>query len=105
MTLSSRSGALECILAAFHSFVGKSSQSLCGCGHALAMSWDVGELRHPHRDMEIVTFIIQGSLTHRDFTGTDETIGRGGVQFMTAGTGWRGSSLLRAPVCSHRPWV
>ncbi|CAE7720391.1 unnamed protein product [Symbiodinium pilosum] len=46
---------------------------------------------HPHRDMEIVTFIIQGSLTHRDSTGTDETIGRGGVQFMTAGTGIRHS--------------
>jgi len=42
---------------------------------------------HPHRDMEIVTFIVQGSLTHKDSMGTQETLGRGSVQFMTAGTG------------------
>ena len=29
----------------------------------------------------------QGHLTHRDSMGTEETLGRGGVQFMTAGTG------------------
>ena len=42
---------------------------------------------HPHRDMEIVTFVVQGSLTHQDSTGIEETIGRGGIQYMTAGTG------------------
>jgi len=42
---------------------------------------------HPHRDMEIITFVVSGSLTHKDSTGTQETLGRGSVQFMTAGTG------------------
>ncbi|CAJ1356949.1 unnamed protein product [Effrenium voratum] len=46
---------------------------------------------HPHRDMEIMTFIIHGKLTHKDSMGTEETLGRGGVQFMTAGTGIRHS--------------
>eukprot|EP00472_Partenskyella_glossopodia_P009925 CAMPEP_0197530254 /NCGR_PEP_ID=MMETSP1318-20131121/31249_1 /TAXON_ID=552666 /ORGANISM="Partenskyella glossopodia, Strain RCC365" /LENGTH=268 /DNA_ID=CAMNT_0043085989 /DNA_START=87 /DNA_END=893 /DNA_ORIENTATION=- len=46
---------------------------------------------HPHRDMEIVTYIIQGQLTHQDSMGTKESLGRGSVQFMTAGTGIRHS--------------
>jgi len=44
---------------------------------------------HPHRDMEIVTFVVEGSLTHKDSMGTSETLGRGSMQFMTAGTGVR----------------
>ena len=32
---------------------------------------------HPHRDMEIVTYVIDGELTHRDSMGTEETLGRG----------------------------
>jgi len=42
---------------------------------------------HPHRDVEICTFIVQGALTHKDSMGTSETLERGAVQFMTAGTG------------------
>lgn len=42
---------------------------------------------HPHRDMEIITFVVRGSLTHKDSMGTQETLGRGSIQFMTAGTG------------------
>lgn len=42
---------------------------------------------HPHRDMEIITFVVDGSLTHKDSMGTAETLGRGSVQFMTAGSG------------------
>eukprot|EP01125_Pyxidicula_operculata_P011173 TRINITY_DN3649_c0_g1_i2.p1 TRINITY_DN3649_c0_g1~~TRINITY_DN3649_c0_g1_i2.p1 ORF type:complete len:231 (-),score=35.89 TRINITY_DN3649_c0_g1_i2:63-686(-) len=42
---------------------------------------------HPHRNMEIVTYIVEGELTHKDSMGTDETLSRGSVQFMTAGTG------------------
>ena len=42
---------------------------------------------HPHRDMEIITYIVEGSLTHKDSMGTKETLGRGSVQFMTAGKG------------------
>jgi len=42
---------------------------------------------HPHRDMEICTYIVEGKLTHKDSMGTQETLERGAVQFMTAGTG------------------
>eukprot|EP00667_Euglena_gracilis_P011632 EG_transcript_11892 len=42
---------------------------------------------HPHRDMEIVTFVVEGQITHQDSTGTKETLGPGSVQFMTAGRG------------------
>jgi len=42
---------------------------------------------HPHRDVEICTYIVQGALTHKDSMGTAETLERGAIQFMTAGTG------------------
>jgi redox-sensitive bicupin YhaK (pirin superfamily) len=42
---------------------------------------------HPHRGFETVTFILQGSLTHRDSGGHESIINEGGVQWMTAGSG------------------
>jgi redox-sensitive bicupin YhaK (pirin superfamily) len=42
---------------------------------------------HPHRDMEIITYIVNGKLTHQDSMGTKESLGRGSIQFMTAGSG------------------
>lgn len=46
---------------------------------------------HPHGDMEIATYIVRGQLTHKDSMGSAETLGRGAVQFMSAGTGVRHS--------------
>jgi redox-sensitive bicupin YhaK (pirin superfamily) len=43
--------------------------------------------KHGHRDMEIVTYIISGELSHRDSMGNEDTIHAGEVQRMTAGTG------------------
>lgn len=43
--------------------------------------------KHGHRDMEIVTYMISGELSHRDSMGNGETIHPNEVQRMTAGTG------------------
>ena len=42
---------------------------------------------HPHKDMEIITFVVNGDLTHGDSMGNKNTITRGHVQYMSAGTG------------------
>ncbi len=42
---------------------------------------------HSHTDMEIVTWIVEGHLTHEDTTGSQNTIGPHEVQKMSAGTG------------------
>lgn len=42
---------------------------------------------HPHRDMEILSYVVDGRLTHADSMSNEETLTRGQVQYMSAGTG------------------
>lgn len=56
---------------------------------------------HPHRDMEIVSYVVDGQLTHADSMGNQHTLSRGDIQYMSAGTGIthsehnRGEEVLR----------
>ncbi len=44
---------------------------------------------HPHRDMEIITYVRSGAITHQDSLGNQGRTGAGDVQVMSAGTGVR----------------
>jgi len=63
---------------------------------------------HPHRDMEIVTYILEGELAHQDSMGNGSVIRVGDVQRMSAGTGIRHSEFNASesvPVHLLQIWI
>src|SRR5258708_16335601 len=52
---------------------------------------------HPHRDMEIITYVLQGAVAHRDSLGTQTVIPAGDVQRMTPATGIHPSEFNPSP--------
>ena len=52
-----------------------------------------GFAAHPHRDMEIITYVLEGSLEHRDSQGNGGVLGPGEVQRISAGSGIRHSEF------------
>lgn len=62
---------------------------------------------HPHRDMEILTYVVDGELTHRDSMGRGATLGQHDVQRMSAGTGIMHSETNQSqkPVHLLQIWI
>lgn len=62
---------------------------------------------HPHNEMEIITIVLEGEMTHQDSMGNKTVIKAGDVQRMSAGTGITHSefNLAQVPVHFYQIWI
>lgn len=60
---------------------------------------------HPHTDLEIVTWVLEGCLVHTDSTGARTEVRPGAVQVLGAGSGIRHSEIADGPTRFLQAWV
>jgi len=69
---------------------------------------EMGFSMHPHRDMEIITYVVSGELRHRDSMGNTAVMRAGDVQRISAGTGILHSEMndsAKEPVHLLQIWI